>query len=283
MQTIGKWPTFAISIPSKLLHRPTVTRSTIISSKKNPYIADRGENFRRPNNDLTSKSFVRYFSHLTLGTKSTLSRLFLNSHVKTGSLSGSQCSSALSHRFIQTAAATQPTPPTTTTLEVAVPRVIPKNALTVPAFAIIHLGGIQFKVAAGDVLISEKIEAPVGSEIVLDKILLLGTETYTIIGKPLVDHAHVHAIVEEQTRTKKIIVFKKKKRKNYRRTKGHRQPITTLRIQEIVFDKEAHQIEQKMEQHKNEPKPESQLAVPKVYDQLERKPPQWESIIKYKT
>lgn len=222
---------------------------------------------------------MRYFSHLTLGTKSTLSRLFPYSNVKTGSLSGSQFSRALSHRFIQTTTATQPTP---TTLEVAVPRIIPKNALTVPAFAIIHLGGIQFKVTAGDVLLSEKIEAPVGSEIVLDKILLLGTETYTIIGKPLVDHAHVHAIVEEQTKTKKVIVFKKKRRKNYRRTKGHRQPITTLRIQEIVFDKEAYQIEQKMEQHKKEPKPESQLDVPKVYDQLERTPPQWESIIKFK-
>eukprot|EP01116_Phalansterium_solitarium_P018252 TRINITY_DN4780_c0_g1_i1.p1 TRINITY_DN4780_c0_g1~~TRINITY_DN4780_c0_g1_i1.p1 ORF type:complete len:239 (-),score=24.85 TRINITY_DN4780_c0_g1_i1:102-818(-) len=103
------------------------------------------------------------------------------------------------------------------------------------SFAVVHVGGTQVKVTAGDVILTQKLLAPVGSEIVLDKVLLVGTTAFTAIGRPLLESAKVHALVEEQTKTHKIIIFKFKRRNNYRRTKGHRQEVTSLRIRGIVY------------------------------------------------
>lgn len=110
------------------------------------------------------------------------------------------------------------------------------NPIEEACFAIVHLSGAQHKITPGDVLITEKLDAEVGDEIVLDKVLLLGTKTWTAIGTPMVENAKVYAVVEEQSLTDRIIVFKKKRRKNYRRTKGHRQDITTLRITGVSYD-----------------------------------------------
>ncbi|PIM97495.1 hypothetical protein CDL12_30033 [Handroanthus impetiginosus] len=70
-------------------------------------------------------------------------------------------------------------------------------------------------------------------QLVLNKVLMLGSKTQTIIGRPFLPDAAVHAVVEEHALDAKVIIFKKKRRKNYRRTKGHRQELTKLRITDI--------------------------------------------------
>jgi ribosomal protein L21 len=104
------------------------------------------------------------------------------------------------------------------------------------SFAVVHMGAHQFKVTAGDVIMVQKIEAEVGKDIILKKVLLVGTETLTKIGTPLLPDAKVLATVEEQTLMDKLIIYKKKRRKNYRRHKGYRHPYTRLRIKAIYFD-----------------------------------------------
>jgi ribosomal protein L21 len=105
------------------------------------------------------------------------------------------------------------------------------------AFAVVLVGGKQYKVTTGDVIVTEKLEgAPVGQEITLDKVLLVGSRQYTAVGMPRLERARVVATIEEQTLAEKIIVFKKKKRKGYRRTKGHRQEISVLRIGDISLE-----------------------------------------------
>ena len=100
-------------------------------------------------------------------------------------------------------------------------------------FAVVELGGTQYKVAADDVIAVEKLKAEVGSIIHVNRVLLVASKDATIIGSPLVKDATVEAVVEEQTLADKVIVFKKKRRKGYRRWKGHRQPLTILRINDI--------------------------------------------------
>jgi len=97
-------------------------------------------------------------------------------------------------------------------------------------FAVIKTGGKQYRVAAGDVIKVEKLEAEAGAELTLGDVLAVGEGDNITLGAPLVDGASVTATVLEQTRAKKIIVFKKKRRQNYRRKNGHRQHLTVLRI-----------------------------------------------------
>ncbi|CEG45251.1 ribosomal protein l21 [Plasmopara halstedii] len=90
-------------------------------------------------------------------------------------------------------------------------------------FAIVKLAGTQYKVVQGDIVITEKLkEAKVGEIMDIDQVLLLGNVNQTIVGRPLVEGAKVRARVEEQTLDAKIDVFKKKRRKNYRRWNGFR-------------------------------------------------------------
>ena len=101
-------------------------------------------------------------------------------------------------------------------------------------FAVIRTGGKQYRVANGDVIKVEKLEAEAGSTIALDEVLMVSGEgAEARIGTPLVQGASVTAEVVAQGRGPKIIVFKKKRRKNYRRKKGHRQDLTILRITEV--------------------------------------------------
>ncbi len=100
-------------------------------------------------------------------------------------------------------------------------------------FAVIQTGGKQYKVSEGDILDVEKLDGEEGDQIVLDKVLMLGGSE-TLIGTPFVEGASVAARIIKQTRAAKIIVFKKKRRKNYRRKKGHRQHITVLKIADIL-------------------------------------------------
>ncbi|HEY8264731.1 MAG TPA: 50S ribosomal protein L21 [Methyloceanibacter sp.] len=102
-------------------------------------------------------------------------------------------------------------------------------------FAVIRTGGKQYRVAPNDVIEIEKIAGNPGDIVELGEVLLLGGDEPKA-GKPLISGALVAAEVVEQGRGEKIIVFKKKRRKGYRRTKGHRQLLTTIRITEILTD-----------------------------------------------
>ncbi|WP_142847940.1 50S ribosomal protein L21 [Telmatospirillum sp. J64-1] len=97
-------------------------------------------------------------------------------------------------------------------------------------FAVIKTGGKQYKVATNDIIVVEKLAGEAGDSITLDQVLMVGDK----IGAPVVAGASVTATVVEQTRGDKIIVFKKKRRQNYRRKKGHRQDLTVLRITDIA-------------------------------------------------
>lgn len=103
-----------------------------------------------------------------------------------------------------------------------------------PVFAVVQIGSHQFKVSNGDSIFTERLKfCEVNDKLILNKVLLLGSSTQTIIGRPTVPDAAVHAVVEEHALDAKVIIFKKKRRKNYRRTKGHRQELTKLRITDI--------------------------------------------------
>ena len=100
-------------------------------------------------------------------------------------------------------------------------------------YAIIRTGGKQYRVAAGETIYVERLDTPVGEKVTLGEVLLVGGEDGAKLGSPLLGHASVAATVIEQGRDHKIRVFKYKKRKHYRRTRGHRQSFTALRIDSI--------------------------------------------------
>ena len=97
-------------------------------------------------------------------------------------------------------------------------------------FAVIRTGGKQYRVAKDDTIVVEKQAGDPGTMVELSEVLMIGSGKSASIGSPLVDKAAVFAEVVEQSRADKIIVFKKHRRKNYRRTRGHRQQQTVLRI-----------------------------------------------------
>jgi large subunit ribosomal protein L21 len=99
-------------------------------------------------------------------------------------------------------------------------------------YAIVKTGGKQYRVAAGDTIRVERLEAPVGEQVTLDEVLLVGGEE-TRVGAPRVEGASVVGSVLEHGRDQKVRVFKSKKRKQYRRTHGHRQSYTALKIEEV--------------------------------------------------
>lgn len=101
-------------------------------------------------------------------------------------------------------------------------------------YAVIKTGGKQYKVAPNDVILVEKLPVETGSSIEFDEVLLVADDKGQTFGAPLVVGATVAATVLEQARGDKIIVFKKKRRKNYRRKAGHRQDLTALRITDIL-------------------------------------------------
>ncbi|HHY18390.1 MAG TPA: 50S ribosomal protein L21 [Firmicutes bacterium] len=100
-------------------------------------------------------------------------------------------------------------------------------------YAVVETGGKQYRVSEGDVIRVEKLNIDAGNEVELDKVLLVGGEE-TKVGAPYVDGAKVTAEVVKNGKGKKIIVFKYKAKKNYRRKQGHRQPYTELKITSIV-------------------------------------------------
>lgn len=100
-------------------------------------------------------------------------------------------------------------------------------------YAIIQTGGKQYRVAEGDTLFVEKIEANEGDVVEFDQVLTVVKEGEVVVGKPVVAGAKVTAKVEAQGKGKKILVFKYKAKANYRRRQGHRQPFTKVTIEKI--------------------------------------------------
>jgi len=100
-------------------------------------------------------------------------------------------------------------------------------------FAVIRTGGKQYKVAPNDVIVVERLDGDSGAAIEVSDVLIVGDGANTIVGKPAVEGAKVAAQVINQSRNPKITVLKFKRRKKYRRTAGHQQDVTVLRITEI--------------------------------------------------
>ncbi|OKY74472.1 MAG: 50S ribosomal protein L21 [Desulfobulbaceae bacterium DB1] len=102
-------------------------------------------------------------------------------------------------------------------------------------YAIIRTGGKQYQVAAGEKLRVEKLAGEVGDTVELNDVLLVAAGDDVKIGRPVVDGAKVTARIVEQDKDKKVLIFKKKRRKGYKLRKGHRQPYTALEIKEITI------------------------------------------------
>lgn len=100
-------------------------------------------------------------------------------------------------------------------------------------FAVIRTGGKQYRVAKDAILKVEKLDAEAGSTVTFSDVLMVGGESGTKIGAPLVEGASVTAEVVAQDRLPTVIIFKKRRRQNSRRKNGHRQPVTVLRITAI--------------------------------------------------
>ena len=97
-------------------------------------------------------------------------------------------------------------------------------------YAVIKTGGKQYRVAKDDVLIVEKLEAEPGATVEFNEVLLVGEGESVKVGTPVLSGAKVTAELVEQTRGPKVIAFKKRRRKNSRRKRGHRQDLTKVRI-----------------------------------------------------
>ena len=103
-------------------------------------------------------------------------------------------------------------------------------------YAFVKTGGKQYRVSKDDTILVERLSAEEGEQIILNDIVMLGDGDKVTIGTPLVDGAGVSATVVRQTRGPKIIIFRRKRRKNHRRTQGHRQDLTLLKVNDIAED-----------------------------------------------
>jgi large subunit ribosomal protein L21 len=103
-------------------------------------------------------------------------------------------------------------------------------------FAIIRTGGKQYRVRVGDFLSVERLPAGTGKTALFDQVLLIGDDKETLIGTPLIEKAVVRAVVIKDFKGEKVLVFKKKRRKQFRRTRGHRQELTKVKILDMAAD-----------------------------------------------
>ena len=101
-------------------------------------------------------------------------------------------------------------------------------------FAVIKTGGKQYKVAPNDILEIEKLEADAGATVTFDEVLMVSGEAGVTVGTPIVSGATVSAEIVEQTRGPKVISFKKRRRQNSKRKRGHRQHLTVVKITGIT-------------------------------------------------
>ncbi|MEW6068187.1 MAG: 50S ribosomal protein L21 [Nitrospirota bacterium] len=102
-------------------------------------------------------------------------------------------------------------------------------------YAIIEADGRQYKVTPGDTIKSEKLSQEKGTEVSFDKVLMINNEDKLTYGSPYVTGAKVIASIEDAGKSRKVIIYKQRPRKGYRKLNGHRQPYSLLKIKEIVF------------------------------------------------
>jgi large subunit ribosomal protein L21 len=102
------------------------------------------------------------------------------------------------------------------------------------SYAVIRTGGKQYRVEPGAVVRVERLDGDVGSTVEFGEVLLAGSDDAVRVGTPLVEGAVVRAEILSQDRGRKVLVYKKKRRKNYRRRHGHRQYVTAVRVTEIA-------------------------------------------------
>jgi large subunit ribosomal protein L21 len=146
-------------------------------------------------------------------------------------------------------------------------------------FAVIKTGGKQYVVKEGDKFSVEKLELPAGQIFLFDQVLLIDDGTDTALGTPFLEHAVIKAEVVRNFKDEKILVFKKKRRKQYRRTHGHRQNLTEVVIAKIYPDRTAVPADElKFEvltpvlTEKPEAKPAPKAKAPKKTAPVEAKP-----------
>ena len=101
-------------------------------------------------------------------------------------------------------------------------------------YAVIQTGGKQYRVRAGDTVMVEKLDGAVGDPVEFDQVLLLSGDDAVSVGRPVLDGAKVTGEIVAQTRGEKLIVFKFKRRKDYRRRNGHRQHYTAVKINDVL-------------------------------------------------
>ena len=100
-------------------------------------------------------------------------------------------------------------------------------------YAIVHTGGKQYKIQEGETLRFEKLTGDIGSEVTFDRVLMVSDGENVTMGRPVLENAAVKGHIVEQGKAKKILVFKFKRRKRYRRKQGHRQLFTSVMIDKI--------------------------------------------------
>ena len=121
-------------------------------------------------------------------------------------------------------------------------------------YAVVKTGGKQYKVAKDDKIIVDRLEAEAGSALVLDEVLMVANGDQVYVGSPTVKDAVVGATVLRHTRGDKIMVFRRKRRKNFRRIRGHRQDFTLIQITDIATDGKLKPAAKKAETAKPEAK-----------------------------
>ncbi|MDD4565776.1 MAG: 50S ribosomal protein L21 [Eubacteriales bacterium] len=103
-------------------------------------------------------------------------------------------------------------------------------------YAVIETGGKQYKVQAGDVITIEKLKAFAGDEVTFDKVLLMSDGEKVQVGAPIIEAAKVYGSVVENGKREKVIIYKYKSKKDYRKKQGHRQPYTMVKIESLSSD-----------------------------------------------
>ena len=102
------------------------------------------------------------------------------------------------------------------------------------AYAIIRTGGKQYRVEPGAVIRIEKLPGEIGSDVKFSEVLFRSTDDEVAVGAPLVEDANVAGTIVRQGKARKLLVFRKKRRKGYRKLNGHRQPFTSVRIDAVA-------------------------------------------------